>query len=118
MLSRSVIQPAYSYHAGRLKLPRRGHFFTAKSVKSVVKLMTDDNAFSAAAASSSAPIDPDRKRQRLRQNAVWLCELFKNGIMMAIGYLDHLPRMAARATLPRIRVIDVSVRAARQNRRR
>src|SRR5215468_3316669 len=33
MLSRSVIQAAYSYPAGRLKLPRRGHFFTAKSVK-------------------------------------------------------------------------------------
>ena len=33
MLSRSVIQAAYTYHAGRLKLPRRGHFFTAKSVK-------------------------------------------------------------------------------------
>src|SRR5215469_1444325 len=33
MLSRSVIPAAYSYPAGRLKLPRRGHFFTAESVK-------------------------------------------------------------------------------------
>src|SRR5215472_7329517 len=33
MLSRSVIQAAYSYPAGRLKLTRRGHFFTAQSAK-------------------------------------------------------------------------------------
>jgi hypothetical protein len=43
-------------------------------------------------------VSPDRSRrgrQRLHQKAIWLCKLFENGVMMAAGHLDHLPRKAA-----------------------
>jgi hypothetical protein len=45
-------------------------------------------------------VSPDRSprvRQRLRQNAVWLREVFEDGVMMAIGNLNRLSRQAARA---------------------
>jgi hypothetical protein len=45
-------------------------------------------------------VSPDRSprvRQRLHQKAVWSGELFENGVMMAAGHLDHLPRKSVRA---------------------
>lgn len=44
----------------------------------------------------SARIDFDSDRQRLREETLWLCELFESGVMMAVGHLDHLSRKAVR----------------------
>jgi len=42
-------------------------------------------------------LGPRRDRERLRENAIRLCKLLDHGIVVAIGYLDYLPRKAARA---------------------
>ena len=44
----------------------------------------------------SARIDSGSDRQRPREEAVWLCELFENGVMMAVGHFDYLSRKAVR----------------------
>ena len=46
------------------------------------------------AASSSVQIGSGSDRERLRENAIRLCKLFENGIMMAIGHLDYFSRKA------------------------
>jgi len=56
-----------------------------------------DNSTVFAAPSSSAWISPGKDCQRLRQKSVWLCQLFENGVMMAVGHLDRLPRKTMRA---------------------
>jgi hypothetical protein len=46
---------------------------------------------------NSGRLGPRRDRERLCENAIRLRELLENGIMMAIGHLDYLPRKATRA---------------------